>query len=142
MNLCKSVRRLTALCVGCLLSAAPAAAQEPRQDLRAAVGELSKSIKAVAEKAEARSVRIGRFTPGGLDDANAGDGSFEYTTLTTGLGAISLLHSGWGARFLDYDNDGWKDLFIVQSHVMDTIQVNEPHLHYLESPLLLWNDHG
>jgi enediyne biosynthesis protein E4 len=74
--------------------------------------------------------------------ANAGDGSFEYTTLTTGLGAISLLHSGWGARFLDYDNDGWKDLFIVQSHVMDTIQVNEPHLHYLESPLLLWNDHG
>ena len=74
--------------------------------------------------------------------ANAGNGSFDYTTLTTGLGAISLLHSGWGARFLDYDNDGWKDLFIVQSHVMDTIQVNEPHLHYLESPLLLWNDHG
>jgi len=74
--------------------------------------------------------------------ANAGDGSFDYTTLTTGLGAISLLHSGWGVRFLDYDNDGWKDLFIAQSHVMDTIQVNEPHLRYRESPLLLWNDHG
>ena len=74
--------------------------------------------------------------------ANAGDGSFDYTTLTTGLGAISLLHSGWGVRFLDYDNDGWKDLFIVQAHVMDTIQVNEPHLRYRESPLLLWNDRG
>jgi hypothetical protein len=74
--------------------------------------------------------------------ANAGDGSFDYTTLSTGLGAISLLHSGWGVRFLDYDNDGWKDLFIVQSHVMDTIQVNEPHLRYLEPPLLLWNDKG
>jgi enediyne biosynthesis protein E4 len=74
--------------------------------------------------------------------SNAHDGSFDYTTLTTGLGAISLLHSGWGARFVDYDNDGWKDLFIVQSHVMDTIQLNEPHLRYLESPLLLWNDHG
>ena len=74
--------------------------------------------------------------------ANAGDGSFDYTTLNTGLGAISLLHSGWGVRFLDSDNDGWKDLFIVQSHVMDTIEVNEPHLRYLESPLLLWNDHG
>jgi enediyne biosynthesis protein E4 len=73
---------------------------------------------------------------------NAGDGSFDYTTLTSGLGAISLLHSGWGVRFLDYDNDGWKDLLIVQAHVMDTIQVNEPHLRYLESPLLLWNDHG
>jgi hypothetical protein len=74
--------------------------------------------------------------------ANAGDGSFDYTTLTTGLGAISLLHSGWGVRFLDYDNDGWKDLFIAQAHVMDTIEVNEPHLRYREAPLLLWNDQG
>ena len=74
--------------------------------------------------------------------SNAGDGSFDYTTVPTGLGAITLLHSGWGVRFLDYDNDGWKDLFIAQSHVMDTIQVNEPHLQYRESPLLLWNDHG
>lgn len=74
--------------------------------------------------------------------ANAGDGSFDYATLTSGLGAISLLHSGWGVRFMDFDNDGWKDLFIVQSHVMDTIQVNEPHLRYMESPVLLWNDHG
>jgi len=74
--------------------------------------------------------------------ANAGDGSFDYTTFTTGLGAISLLHSGWGVRFVDYDNDGWKDLFIVQAHVMDTIEVNEPHLRYRESPLLLWNDQG
>jgi len=73
---------------------------------------------------------------------NAKDGTFDYSTLSTGLGAISLLHSGWGVRFLDYDNDGWKDLFIAQSHVMDTIQVNEPHLRYLESPALLWNDHG
>ena len=73
---------------------------------------------------------------------NAGDGTFDYSTLTSGLGAISLLHSGWGVRFLDYDNDGWKDLFVVQSHVMDTIQVNEPHLRYRESPLLLWNEKG
>jgi hypothetical protein len=73
---------------------------------------------------------------------NAGDGTFDYSSLTTGLGAISLLHSGWGIRFVDYDNDGWKDLFLVQSHVMDTIEVNEPHLRYRESPLLLWNDQG
>jgi hypothetical protein len=73
---------------------------------------------------------------------NAGDGTFDYSTVTSGLGAISLLHSAWGVRFMDYDNDGWKDLFIVQSHVMDTIQVNEPHLRYRESPLLLWNDRG
>ncbi len=73
---------------------------------------------------------------------NARDGTFDYATNSSGLGAITLLHSGWGARFLDYDNDGWKDLFIVQSHVMDTIEINEPHLHYRESPLLLWNSRG
>jgi enediyne biosynthesis protein E4 len=52
------------------------------------------------------------------------------------------LHSGWGVRFMDYDNDGWKDLFIAQSHVMDTIQVNEPNLQYREAPLLLHNEQG
>jgi enediyne biosynthesis protein E4 len=73
---------------------------------------------------------------------NAGDGTFDYSTLTAGLGATTLLHSAWGVRFMDYDNDGWKDLFIVQSHVMDTIQLEEPHLRYRESPLLLWNEKG
>lgn len=73
---------------------------------------------------------------------NAGDGSFDYTSNVTGLSAITLLHSGWGVRFLDYANRGWKDLFITQSHVMDTIQTNEPHLHFREPPLLLQNDRG
>jgi hypothetical protein len=73
---------------------------------------------------------------------NLKDGSFDYVTSATGLGQISLLHSGWGVRFMDYDNDGWKDLFIAQSHVMDTIQVNEPNLHYREAPLLLHNEQG
>jgi len=73
---------------------------------------------------------------------NQKDGTFDYATPVSGLGTISLLHSGWGVRFLDYDNDGWKDLLIAQSHVMDTIQTNEPNLHYKESPLLLHNQRG
>jgi hypothetical protein len=73
---------------------------------------------------------------------NLGDGTFDYVSNSTGISAATLLHSGWGVRFLDYDNDGWKDLFIVQSHVMDTIEVNEPHLHYKEPPMLLRNDNG
>ncbi len=73
---------------------------------------------------------------------NLKDGSFDYSTSASGLGAISLLHSGWGVRFFDYDNDGWKDLLIAQSHVMDTIQVNEPNLRYREPPVLLHNELG
>ena len=73
---------------------------------------------------------------------NAGDGTFNYSTGAAGIGSMTLLHSGWGVRFLDYDNDGWKDLFIAQSHVMDTIEVHEPHLHYREPPLLAHNEGG
>jgi hypothetical protein len=73
---------------------------------------------------------------------NAGDGTFNYSTNASGLGAMTLLHSGWGLKFCDYDNDGWKDLLIAQSHVMDTIETNEPHLHYREPPLLAHNENG
>jgi enediyne biosynthesis protein E4 len=74
--------------------------------------------------------------------SNQRDGTFDYATSSSELGVISQFHSGWGVRFLDYDNDGWKDLFIVQSHVMDTIEASEPHLRYRESPLLLHNAMG
>lgn len=73
---------------------------------------------------------------------NARDKTFEYSSNDTGLGKISFSHSGWGVRFLDYDNDGWKDLFIVQSHVTDNIELVTPSQHYRESPLLLHNDGG
>ena len=72
---------------------------------------------------------------------NAGDGTFSDSGHGSGLAAISLLHSGWGIHFLDYDNDGWKDLLIAQGHVLDTIEKTTPGLFYKESPLLLWNTH-
>lgn len=68
--------------------------------------------------------------------------AFDYTTGGTGVGSATLLHSGWGARFLDYDNDGWKDLFVAQGHVMDNIELTQPNLKYLEPPLLLRNLDG
>ncbi|MGA7525546.1 MAG: CRTAC1 family protein [Acidobacteriaceae bacterium] len=73
---------------------------------------------------------------------NARDGTFNYTTTSSGLGEISLLHSGWSVRFLDYDNDGWKDLFIAQGHDLDTIQLLFPQLRYREPMMLLRNVHG
>ena len=70
---------------------------------------------------------------------NSGDGTFTYESPNSGLGAISQPYSGWGVKFMDYDNDGWKDLFVAQGHVLDTIQLTFPHLRYLEPPLLLRN---
>jgi hypothetical protein len=74
---------------------------------------------------------------------NKGDGSFNYVSPNAGLAQMTLAHSGWGVRFLDYDNDGWKDLLIAQGHDLDTIELNFPHLHYREPMLLARNTgHG
>jgi hypothetical protein len=70
------------------------------------------------------------------------NGAFQYATGTTGVGRISLLHSGWGLHFADCDNDGWKDLFVAQGHVMDNIERTMPALHYKESLLLMRNEKG
>jgi enediyne biosynthesis protein E4 len=71
-----------------------------------------------------------------------GDDSFRDVTNASGVGAASLLYSGWSTRLFDYDNDGWKDLFVAQGHVMDTIEKTAPNLKYLQPPLLLRNESG
>ena len=72
---------------------------------------------------------------------NNGDASFSYDSYISGIGGMTLLHSGWGVHFLDYDNDGRKDLLFVQGHDLDTVELNFPQLHYKE-PLLLANNTG
>ena len=68
--------------------------------------------------------------------------SFDYVTGPSGLARFTMLHSGWGARFIDYDNDGWKDLFVGQGHVMDNVELTEPSVKYREPLLLLRNQAG
>ena len=67
--------------------------------------------------------------------------SFDYVSGPSGVAGISKMHSGWGARFFDYDNDGWKDLFVAQGHVMDNIELTQPSMRYKE-PLLLMHNNG
>lgn len=74
---------------------------------------------------------------------NNKDGTFTYTSQSLGIGAMTLSHSGWGVRFVDYDNDGWKDLLIAQGHDLDTIELSYPNLRYREPMLLAHNTgHG
>ncbi len=70
---------------------------------------------------------------------NEQDGTFEYASYSTGVGTMTLFHSGWSLRFLDYDNDGWKDLLIAQGHDLDTVEKSYPQLHYREPMMLLRN---
>ncbi len=70
---------------------------------------------------------------------NNGDGSFTYDTYVSGMARMTLLHSGWGIHFLDYDNDGLKDLLVAQGHDLDTVELTYPQLHYKEPMLLARN---
>ncbi len=47
---------------------------------------------------------------------NVGD-SFRYVSVTTGIERLSRPYSGWGAAFVDYDNDGWKDIYNANGDV-------------------------
>ena len=70
---------------------------------------------------------------------NNGDGTFTYASTQSGLAGMTLAHSGWGVRLLDFDNDGWKDLLIAQGHDLDTIEQTNPNLRYREPMLLARN---
>jgi hypothetical protein len=73
---------------------------------------------------------------------NDGNGQFSYGSLETGIGALSDGSSGWGVRLEDFDNNGWKELFVAQSHVMDNVEQIDPSLRYRELPFLALNHDG
>ena len=73
---------------------------------------------------------------------NDGNGSFSYRSLQTGLATLSSGSSGWGIGLVDFNNDGWKDIFVAQGHVMDNVEKINPSMHYKEAPMLALNDRG
>jgi hypothetical protein len=73
---------------------------------------------------------------------NDGQGAFSYQSLETGLGALTSGSSGWGIGLEDFDNDGWKDLFVAQGHVLDNVEQIDASLRYKELPLVALNHHG
>ncbi len=69
----------------------------------------------------------------------AGRGRFEYASHATGVGRATLQKAGWGTKFIDFDNDGRRDLFVAQGHVLDTVSGARQGFGYLQAPLMLRN---
>ena len=67
------------------------------------------------------------------------EGRFEYASHATGVGRATLQKSGWGTKFVDFDNDGRRDLFVAQGHVLDTVSRARQGFDYLQPPLMLRN---
>ena len=67
---------------------------------------------------------------------NDGEGNFTDVTFQAGMGEVTIPFLGWGTAFLDYDNDGWKDLFVANGHVYPTVDEHQWGTSYAEQALL------
>jgi enediyne biosynthesis protein E4 len=70
---------------------------------------------------------------------NDGDGNFTDVTFQAGLGEVTIPFLGWGTTFIDFDNDGWQDLFVVNGHVYPAVDANQWGTSFAEQPLLFHN---
>lgn len=69
---------------------------------------------------------------------NRGNGNFDDVTLDAGLGR-NTRYVGWGAGFFDFNNDGWKDLLLVNGHVFPEVESLHIDIHYKDRAILYEN---
>jgi hypothetical protein len=69
---------------------------------------------------------------------NSGHGDFDDLTWASGLQPTTGM-SGWGNGIYDFDNDGWKDLFVARANVLDNISELIPTRKYPESNSIFRN---
>jgi hypothetical protein len=68
--------------------------------------------------------------------------TFFNATFPTGLGKTTRMMSGWSNGIFDFDNDGWKDLFVARSHVLDNVPESKPQRVYPEPNTVFRNQLG
>jgi len=69
---------------------------------------------------------------------NSGKGDFDDLTQASGLQATKEM-SGWSNGIFDFDNDGWKDLFVARANVLDNIAELTPNRKYPEPNSIFHN---
>ena len=72
---------------------------------------------------------------------NKGDNTFEDVAGRTGIAMATIMDTGWGIRFFDFDLDGWPDIILTNGHPDDLIENISSSLRYKE-PLLLFHNTG
>ncbi|HEY3440740.1 MAG TPA: CRTAC1 family protein [Paludibaculum sp.] len=69
---------------------------------------------------------------------NRGAGEFEDITVSSGM-AHNTRYVGWGCGFLDFDNDGWKDLLLVNGHVFPEIDRKQGEIRHKQRRIVYRN---
>jgi len=70
---------------------------------------------------------------------NDGEGNFTDVTFQAGMGEPTIPFLGWGTSFLDFDNDGWKDVFVANGHVYPAVDRQQWGTSWAQQPLLFRN---
>jgi len=70
---------------------------------------------------------------------NDGGMSFTDVSVPSGIARGTRGYVGWGDAFVDFNNDGWQDIFIVNGHVYPQVDEMNSGLKYLEPKLLFLN---
>ena len=71
---------------------------------------------------------------------NDGGASFTEIAGEAGLAQIPVPFVGWGDGFIDYDNDGWKDVMMINGHVYPQVDQHDWGTTFAERPLLFHNN--
>ncbi len=69
---------------------------------------------------------------------NRGHGDFDDVTIAAGIGR-NTRYVGWGCGFFDFDNDGWKDLLLVNGHVFPEVERLGIDIHFKDRSILYRN---
>jgi hypothetical protein len=70
---------------------------------------------------------------------NLGERWLQDVTLTSGAGAGAFAHVNWGTGFVDFDNDGDRDLFLACGHLQDNVELYDKNTTYRAGNILLVN---
>ena len=70
---------------------------------------------------------------------NDGEASFTDVADQAGITQAAIPFVGWGDGFLDFDNDGWKDIMMINGHVYPQVDEHDWGTTFAERPLLFRN---
>jgi hypothetical protein len=70
---------------------------------------------------------------------NDGDMSFTDISVASGIAKGTRGYVGWGDAFVDFENDGWDDFFLVNGHVYPQVDSAHSKVTYFEPKLLFLN---
>ncbi|HWT01073.1 MAG TPA: CRTAC1 family protein [Pyrinomonadaceae bacterium] len=70
---------------------------------------------------------------------NDGNGNFTDVTFQAGHGETTLPFLGWGTTFMDFDNDGWKDVLVANGHVYPAVDAHQWGTSWAQQLLLFRN---